>query len=73
MTAACLLLFVLFVRQAWPEGTAKLQEFLLPGEPTVTQEAFDTMIDKIQDGEPVREALTAFCQKVVDHGKTSVR
>lgn len=69
MTAACLLLFVLLVRQAWPEGTEKLRQFLLPGEPTVTQEAFYSMIEGIQDGVPMGDALTAFCQQIVDYEK----
>lgn len=68
LTAAFLLLFILLVRQAWPEGTAKLREFLLPGEPSVTQAAFGDLLTDIREGSPFREALTAFCQQVIDNG-----
>lgn len=68
LTALFLLLFVLLVRQAWPEGTAVLRSMLLPGEPTVTEAAFSEMVIDIQSGEPVREAFTAFCRQIVDDG-----
>ena len=68
LTALFLLLFVLLVRQAWPEGTQTLRRFLIPGEPTVTEEAFSGMIGEIRAGEPVGDAVTAFCRQIMEHG-----
>lgn len=68
LTAAFFLLFVLLVRQAWPEGTQMLREILLPGEPSFTQTAFQTMLGDIRQGTSVQEALTVFCQQMIDHG-----
>jgi len=66
LTAAFMLLFVITVRHVWPEGTQTLREFLIPGEPTVTEAAFHEMMADIQDGEPLPDALTAFCRQIVD-------
>lgn len=62
MTAAFALVFVLLVRCCWPQGTRLLRKALLPG----TQEAaFSRMAQEIRAGEPVGEAVTAFCRSVV--------
>lgn len=68
MTAAFLLAFVIGVRLFYPEGTALLQDLLLPGGKTVTEEALTGMISGLQNGEPLGEAFTAFCQEIIDHG-----
>lgn len=68
LTAAFLLAFALTVRQAWPEGQEMLRRFLLPGEPTVTEEAFRNMISDLQGGEPLADAVTAFCAQIVEYG-----
>lgn len=69
LTAAFLLIFVLAVKYGWPEGTAALQRVLLPGEPSVTQQALEGMVADLQEGEPLGEAFTAFCQQIIDDGK----
>ena len=66
MTACFLLLFLLGVRWTWPEGTALLRRTLIPEEPAVS--AFSRMVEQIQVGTPVGEAVTAFCREVVAHG-----
>lgn len=68
MTAMFALLFVLTVRQAWPEGTELLREFLLPGESNVTESAFSEMIVNLQEGQPLGDAFTAFCRQIVEDG-----
>ena len=70
MTAVCLLLFSFLVRQFFPTGVQQLRQFLLPGSPTVTQEALDTMMGNLRNGEPLRDAFTAFCVYIVDHDET---
>ena len=68
MAAAFLLLFVLVVRQAWPDGAEILREYLLPGERSVTEAAFGEMVTDLQNGQSVGEAVTAFCKEIVKHG-----
>ena len=52
LTVLFLLLFVLAVRQVWPEGREMLSRCLIPGEMTVTEELFNGMISDIRAGEP---------------------
>lgn len=62
LTAAFALAFVVLVRLFWPEGTAILQRTLLPGE----EAAFVQLTEDIRAGEPVGDAVTAFCRSVVE-------
>ena len=68
LTALCMLLFALGVGKFWPDGQRMLREFFLPGEPTVTEQAFSGMIGRLTDGVPLEEAMAAFCQQIIDHG-----
>ena len=70
MTAVCLLLFSLTVRHFFPEGTEKLRQLLLPGELSVTQEAIETFMCDIRNGEDFTDSLTAFCEYIVIHDET---
>lgn len=72
LTAVFLLLFVLLVRQAWPEGTRMARQFLLPGEQTATEAAFADMIGEIQEGESWSDAFSAFCRQIVADGMQEV-
>lgn len=66
MIAAAFLVFSLVVRLTWPDGTEVLQSILLPGDLTVTEQAFSVMISDLRDGEPITDAVTVFCQTVID-------
>ena len=68
LTAVFLLLFVFLVGQAWPEGREVLRRCLIPGEPTVTEALFADMLSEIRAGEPVEEAVTAFCRELMEYG-----
>ena len=68
-TAAFLLVFLLGVRQSWPEGTAKLKEFLLPGKPATTETALQNFITNLKEGSDIGEAFTAFCEEIIDHAQ----
>ena len=46
-----------------------VQNFLIPGDKAVTKVAFTNMITDIRDGEPVADAVVAFCSEIIDHGK----
>lgn len=70
MTATCFLVFSLLVQQFFPAGTQKLRQFLLPGTPTVTQEALDAMMGDLRNGEPLGDAFTSFCIYIIDHDET---
>lgn len=65
LTAAFGLLFVLLVRQIWPEGMAVLRQILLPGEPTLTEQAFNDLVVHIRNGSSLGDAVTAFCQQII--------
>lgn len=68
LTAACLLVFSMGVRQFWPEGRDRLRQVLLPGEETLTEAAFQDMMGDIRAGETLGDALTAFCREIVENG-----
>lgn len=66
MTAVCLLLFASLARLGWPAGREMLGRVLLPREETAA--AFSEMVSRVTGGEPLGEAVTAFCQTVVRGG-----
>ena len=68
MTAVGMLLFALAVGQFWPRGREVLREFLLPGEPTVTERAFSELVSDLGRGIKLEEAMATFCQQIIDHG-----
>lgn len=69
LTAALLVAFSLVVTKTWPEGRERLQQALLPGEPSRTEQAFTAMAERISQGEPVGEAVTAFCREVLENAE----
>lgn len=71
LTAVFLLLFVLLVRQAWPEGTDMLRSILLPGEPGITEQSVQLMLEDIREGEPLGDAVAAFCRQIIENGEAS--
>ena len=68
MTAAAMLLFVVLVRCAWPEGREILRDVLIPEERMIA--AFSDMVAQVDNGQGIGEAVTAFCRTVVEHGRT---
>ena len=68
MTALAMMLFALAVGQFWPQGKEMLQEFFLPGEPTVTEQAFSGLVNDLSQGIKLEDAMAAFCQQIIDHG-----
>ena len=69
LTALFILLFVLGVGEFWADGKQVLQKFLLPGEPSVTEQAFSDMVSDLTDGAALEEAMVAFCHQILDNGK----
>ena len=66
MIAFAFLLFAIFLRMHWQDGAEMLREVLLPGDLTVAEQAFSEMVVGLRNGEGMADALTAFCQKIVD-------
>lgn len=68
LTAAFLLLGCILVRTFWNDGSELLETVLLPGEPTVTEQAFSLLLNDLRTGVPVGESVTAFCRFIVENG-----
>lgn len=71
LTAAFLLMFCLGVRETWPAGTAKLKEFLLPGQPAVTETALQNFVANLKEGSDIRDAITVFCEEIIENAQLS--
>lgn len=50
------------------DGQGYLKSWLLPGNPEVTSAALTSMFEDVQQGEPVGQAVTAFCLKIIHNG-----
>ena len=42
---------------------------LLPGEERITFMALSNMVERLKNGEPMKEAVTVFCQELVSYDK----
>lgn len=42
--------------------------WLLPGDGAVTAQALGELVTDLQTGEPLGEAVTAFCREIISHG-----
>lgn len=69
LTVAFLLTFLLLTELFWPAGKEKLRHILLPGDPDVTAHAVTVLVDDLRAGEPVGEAVKAFCSEILDHAE----
>lgn len=50
----------------WPWCFARLRQWCLPGDPDTTVAALSRLQEDLRQGQPLTEALTAFCQQVMD-------
>lgn len=46
-----------------------IKTWLLPGDPEVTESAVASMVETIRAGEPVRDAVTAFCLEIMKNAQ----
>lgn len=44
-------------------------EFLLPGDPQVTADALQAMVQQLQEGEPLGDVFTAFCGEIIENAQ----
>lgn len=47
---------------------AKLYRYFIPGDPDITIPAFSTMVDRVVDGDSVKDALVEFCKEIIMSG-----
>ncbi|MBR4109851.1 MAG: hypothetical protein IKK41_06055 [Oscillospiraceae bacterium] len=64
LIAALVVIVVLFMFQKIDRNHI-LRSWLLPGDSDVTVSAFSSMVDGIRAGEPVKDAVTAFCLEII--------
>ena len=69
LTAVFLLLFVLLVKQTWPEGTDRLRSVFLPGKPGKTEQAVYVLLDEVRNGASVADAMTTFCRQIIENSE----
>ena len=55
---------VIFTAQKACKNEA-IKTVLLPGDPEITSSAISTMIDDVKSGEPIKDAVTAFCLEII--------
>lgn len=61
----CFFLFLILVQLFWPKGREAIQKLLLPGATETVWAAVDGFADQVRTGEPIEEALEAFCKSVL--------
>jgi len=47
----------------------KIVHMLIPGDPKITSEAFFQMVSDLKNGDSVKNAVTAFCETVLNNGE----
>ena len=60
------LLILLVVLSAIWMRMKGVPDFLIPGDPEVTKSAAAALVDRIQSGDPVNNAVTVFCKQILD-------
>lgn len=63
------LAFLLLTKLYWPEGSAKLRNMLIPGDPEVTGHAVMALLDDLRTGEPLEIAVKTFCNEILTHAE----
>lgn len=62
------LILVVLVCSLIPGIRTRAVNLLIPGDDEVTKAAFQIMTEQLRAGEPVNDAVTAFCQEILDNG-----
>ena len=61
----CSILLVLLLTVLWIKANG-IPDFLIPGDPRVTRNAAETMLDDIRAGETLEKAVAVFCKEIID-------
>ena len=65
LTVICFGLFVLLVRQIWPEESRILTSQLLPEPSRPAQIAFSELLGNLRQGSGMMESLAVFCREIL--------
>ena len=65
------LVLVLALASAFLLRNDSVRSFILPGDPSVTEEALNTFADQVRAGEPFKDAAVAFCQDIISNADVS--
>lgn len=68
IAVACVLVLALGARVLLPEAASRAKQLLLPGD-AGTRQAFEQMLENVRAGESLEEALTVFCQEIIDNAE----
>ena len=66
--ALCVSTAALAVTLCLPRGRLWVRDLVLPGDAEVTAAALEGMVCDLRDGEPMGEALEAFCREILAGG-----
>ena len=61
-------LFLTGVYRHSPEGAEILDRLFQPDRWLLTRSALESLVSRLQCGEPLTDAVTAFCRELVQHG-----
>ncbi len=61
LITSSIVIFMVLILTFWHGGLS----WLLPGDPVVTENALQEMIDSLQNGETLGQAVVTFCREVV--------
>ena len=68
LTLGTAALFLTAVNSFSPEGAEILDRLFQPDRWLLTRSALESMVSRLQCGEPLTDAVTAFCRELVQHG-----
>lgn len=71
ITKGVLLVSLILIASMLVFGRQSVMDFFIPGDPAVTKVAWHTMVSELEQGEGFSEAVTAFCQTLIEHEKIS--
>lgn len=71
MTAVCMLVFIIIIKQRWPEATERLKSVFLPGSESAAQTAFYNLNEDLENGMGIGDALVVFCRDLIDNEENS--
>lgn len=66
--AIVVLILALAIHLIWPDSVTQAWQILFPAA-SESQMAFSTIVEKIQAGIPFGDAITSFCQEIIDNAE----
>lgn len=46
-------------------GRENVVDYFIPGDPDITQAAFETMVNELKNGAAVKNAVAVFCREII--------